>query len=196
MHFRYYILGLLATFAFSLELNNKPDSFHLSNGRSLEDWNLEDIWDDSEEMWVIYVPNQACYYFISRVTKSDLRNVAPLLKRVFGGVTLNTGCWQPSRTYTLTPIAGLVVSTFLQPGGNADIGYTVSWAAENALNVAVNLIISFLSPGADDTTRVTMTIQPGAISPTRNWIFPEGASNFRLIAHDVWLAWGKDLKQD
>jgi hypothetical protein len=52
MHFRYYILGLLATFAFSLQLNNKPagaDSFDLSNGRSLEDWDLEDRWEDSEE---------------------------------------------------------------------------------------------------------------------------------------------------
>jgi hypothetical protein len=50
MRFRYYILGLLATFAFSLELNNKPDSFRPSNGRSqLEAWNLEDGWDDSGE---------------------------------------------------------------------------------------------------------------------------------------------------
>jgi hypothetical protein len=47
MHFRYYILGFLATFAFSLELNNKPDSFDLSNGRSLEDMGLEDIWEES-----------------------------------------------------------------------------------------------------------------------------------------------------
>ena len=47
MHFRYHILGLLAAFAFSLELNNKPDSFDRSNGRSLD---LEDGWEDSEEM--------------------------------------------------------------------------------------------------------------------------------------------------
>jgi hypothetical protein len=51
MRLRYYtILGLLATFAFSLQLNNKPDSFDLSNGRSLEDMDLEDGWEDSEEM--------------------------------------------------------------------------------------------------------------------------------------------------
>jgi hypothetical protein len=49
MHFRYYILGLLTTFAFSLKLDNKPDSFDLLNGRSLEDWDLEDVWDDSAE---------------------------------------------------------------------------------------------------------------------------------------------------
>ena len=47
MRFRYYILGLLAsTFVFSLELNNKPDSLDLSNG---EDWDLEDVWENSEE---------------------------------------------------------------------------------------------------------------------------------------------------
>jgi hypothetical protein len=51
MRFRYYILGLLATFAFSLELNNKPDSFDLSNGRSLGDWDLEGVWEDSAEEW-------------------------------------------------------------------------------------------------------------------------------------------------
>jgi hypothetical protein len=50
MRFRYYILGLLATFAFSLQLNNKQDSFDLSNGRSLEDMDLEDGWEDVEEM--------------------------------------------------------------------------------------------------------------------------------------------------
>ena len=50
MRFRYYILGLLATFAFSLELNNEPDSFDLSNGRSLGDWDLVEGWEDSEEM--------------------------------------------------------------------------------------------------------------------------------------------------
>jgi hypothetical protein len=52
MRLRYYILGLLATFAFSLQLNNKPDSFdlQLSNGRSLEDMDLEGRWEDSEEM--------------------------------------------------------------------------------------------------------------------------------------------------
>ena len=48
MRFRYYILGLLATFAFSLELNNKLDSFYLSNGRSLEDLDVENRWEDSE----------------------------------------------------------------------------------------------------------------------------------------------------
>jgi hypothetical protein len=50
MRFRYYILGLLATtFAFSLQLNKEPDSFDLSNGRSLEDMDLEDGWKDSEK---------------------------------------------------------------------------------------------------------------------------------------------------
>ena len=46
MLFRYYILGLLATFTFSLQLNYKPDSVHL---RSLGDMDLEDGWEDSEE---------------------------------------------------------------------------------------------------------------------------------------------------
>ena len=47
MRFRYYVF--LATFAFSLQLNNKQDSFDLSNGRSLEDMDLEDGWEDAEE---------------------------------------------------------------------------------------------------------------------------------------------------
>jgi hypothetical protein len=50
MGFGYYILGLLATFAFSLQPNDKPDGFDLSNGRSLGDMDLEDRWEDSEEM--------------------------------------------------------------------------------------------------------------------------------------------------
>ena len=51
---------------------------------------------------------------------------------------LNIGCWKPSRTYTMTPVPGLIVSIFLQPGGS-DGRYTVSWAAENALNVNLGL---------------------------------------------------------
>jgi hypothetical protein len=95
---------------------------------------------------------------------------------------MNTACWKPSRTYTMTPIPGLIVSTFLQPGGNAVIGYTVAWAVENALSVAVNVVISFILPHAGQTT-VNVAIQPGVIlSPTYYWTFPEGSSNFRLDA--------------
>ena len=63
------------------------------------------------------------------------------------------------------------------------IMYTVAWAAENALNVVVNVIVSFFLPHAGQTS-VTMTIQPGVISATNTWTFPEGATNFQLIAHD------------
>jgi hypothetical protein len=108
----------------------------------------------------------------------------PLLKRLTGGMSLNTGCWEASRTYTVSPIPGLVISTFLQPGGNAVIGYTVAWAAENALNVAISAVISFISPHAGRTT-VSMVIQPGVISPTYTWVFPEGASNFQLAAGSI-----------
>ena len=85
----------------------------------------------------------------------------------------------------MTPLPGLIVSIFLQPGGNADIGYTVSWAAENALNVAVNVAITFLLPNAPDQrpTAVAMVVQPGSITPTYNWVFPEGATNFQIAAH-------------
>ena len=98
---------------------------------------------------------------------------------------LNTACWRTSKTYTMTPLQGLIVSIFLQPGGNADIGHTVSWAAENALNVAVNVAITFLSPNAPNQapTAVAMIVPPGIITPTYNWVFPEGASNFQIAAH-------------
>ena len=86
----------------------------------------------------------------------------PLLKRVqvVGGMGLNTGCWKTGRTYTMTPIAGLVISIFLQPGGNADLGYTVAWAAENALNVVVSIVVTFLMPNSGQST-VTMSTHPG-----------------------------------
>jgi hypothetical protein len=160
MHFRYYILGLLATFAFSLQLNNKPDSSDLSNGRSLEDMDLEDGWEDSEEM-----------------------SVTPLLKRqVVGGMGLYTACWKAGRTYTVTPIAGVVISTFLQPGGSDVLGYTVSWAAENALNVAVSIILTFILPNNGGPSTVRMMVQPGVITPTSNWNFPAGSTNFQVAA--------------
>ena len=81
----------------------------------------------------------------------------------------------------MTPIAGLIVSIFLQPGGNADLGYTAAWAAENALNVAVSIVVTFLMPNSGQST-VTMTTNPGTISLTNYWTFPEGASNFQLAA--------------
>jgi hypothetical protein len=94
---------------------------------------------------------------------------------------LNTGCWKTGRTYTMTPIAGLVISIFLQPGGNAALGYTVYWAAENALNVAVSVVVTFLLPKSGQTT-VIMNVLPGSISLTNTWIFPEGATNVQLAA--------------
>ena len=100
--------------------------------------------------------------------ESNLRGVTPLLKRsLFGdmGAGLNTGCWKLGRTYTVSPFAGLVISTFLQPGGNADIGYTVSWAAENALNVAIRVVVRFILPD-HGPTQVTMTVPSGAITRT------------------------------
>jgi hypothetical protein len=192
MRFRYYILGLLATFTFSLQLNNKLDSFDLSNGRSLEDMDLEDRWEDSEEMWVIYVPNQASSCsFVSRATESDLRSVTPLSKRVLGSLGLNTACWKAGRTYTMTPLQGLVVSTFLQPGGNEALGYTVSWAAENALNAAVRVVLTYVLPNNGDRATLGMTVEPGAISPTTNWNFPAGSTNFQVAA----VSLSMDLKQ-
>ena len=184
MRFRYYyILGLLATLTFSLQLNNKPDSFDLSNGRSLEDG-----WEVSEEMWVI--PNQACSCFVIRVTESDLRSVTLLLKRVIGGLGLNTACWKAGRTYTMVPIPGLIVSIFLQPGGSTStLGNTVSWAAENALNVAIRVLITFVLPNNDGSSTVRLDVNPGTITPTNNWKFPAGSTNFQLAARslDQWL---------
>ena len=185
MHFRYYILGLLATFAFSLQLNNKPDSFDLSNGRSLEDRDLEDVWEDSEKRWVIYVPNQACSFFVRRVTESDLRNITPLLKRVYGSLGLNTGCWKAGKTYSITPVQGVLASIFLQPGGSTILGYTVSWAAENALNVAMRLLLTYALPNNGGPMTVSLTVEPGDITSTYTWNFPAGSSNFQLIAAQI-----------
>jgi hypothetical protein len=95
---------------------------------------------------------------------------------------LNTGCWTAGKTYTMSPITGLVVSMFLQPGGNAYDGYSVAWAAENVLNVAINVIVTFIRPESGGQTTVTMVVTPGSVTPTNTWIFPEGASNFQLAA--------------
>jgi hypothetical protein len=123
----------------------------------------------------------SCYCFYSRVTKSDLRSVTPLLKRVVvGGMGLNTACWKGGKTYTMTPIPGLVVSMFLQPGSNAANGYTVFWAIENALNVAANVIVTFLYGNHQST--ITMTAEAGVITPTNTWSFQDGAYNFQLAA--------------
>ena len=107
-----------------------------------------------------------------------------MLKRVpVGGMGLNTACWKLGKTYTMTPIQGLVVSMFLKAGGNAADpanDYTVFWAIENALSVAANIVVTFLY-GVHQTT-VTMTVEAGAITPTNSWSFPEGATNFQLAA--------------
>ena len=81
----------------------------------------------------------------------------------------------------MTPIEGFIVQIFMQPGGSAAVGYTVSWAAENALNVAVQLAIKFVLPNSVPTT-VTTTLQPGQISNTQVFTFPEGTTNFQLGA--------------
>ena len=187
MRFRYYILGLLATtFAFSLQLNKEPDSFDLSNGRSLEDMDLEDGWKDSEKRWVIYAPDQACSCFVSRVTKSDLRGVTPLSKRAIGRVPLNTACWQTSKTYTMTPLQGVVVSIFLQPtGSTSTYGNIISWAVENALNVAIRVLIAYTLPDNGGPSATTLDVEPGVITSTRNWQFPVGATNFQLAARTL-----------
>ena len=124
-------------------------------------------------------PNQACFCL---VTESDLRSVTPLVKRVYGSLGLNTGCWKAGRTYTISPVQGLVVSTFLQPGGSTVLGYTVSWAAENALNVAMRVLVTFTLPNNGGPSTVGLTVQPGVITSTNNWDFPAGASNFQVVA--------------
>ena len=93
---------------------------------------------------------------------------------------LNTACWTPGKTYTMTPIQGLIVSIFLKPGSNAANGYTIFWAIENALSVATNVVVTFLYDVHQTT--VTMTAGAGAITPTNTWSFPEGAYNFQLAA--------------
>jgi hypothetical protein len=98
---------------------------------------------------------------------------------------LNTGCWKAGRTYANSPIAGLIVATYLQPGGSSTLGYTVSWAAENARNVAVRLVISYVLPNSRQPSVHILIVQPGAISPTTNWNFPEGATNFQLGAESI-----------
>jgi hypothetical protein len=132
----------------------------------------------------IYVPNQACSCFVSRVTESDLRSVTPLLKRVYGSLGLNTGCWKAGRTYTVTPVQGIIVSTFLQPGSTV-LGSTVSWAAENALNVAMRLLLTYVLPDNGGSTTVSLTVEPGEITSTYNWNFPAGSTNFLLIAAQI-----------
>ena len=131
------------------------------------------------------MPNQAYSCFVSRVTKSDLRSATPLLKRIVGGMGLNTGCWKAGKTYTNSPITGLVVSIFLQPGGSPALGYTVSWAAENALDVAVRIMFTFLQPNNGGRSTVAMTLRAGDISSTLNWSFPAGSTAFQLAATSI-----------
>jgi hypothetical protein len=119
------------------------------------------------------------------LTESDLRSATPLVKRVIGGMGLNTACWSPGKTYSVSPIPGLVVSTFLQPGGSTALGYTVSWAAENALDVAIRIIVTFILPNDGGRRTVSMSIRPGDISTTLNWQFPAGSTNFQLAATTI-----------
>ena len=114
-----------------------------------------------------------------------------MLKRFLGGLTLDTGCWKAGRTYTVTPLQGLVISTFLQPGGSDTLGYTVSWAAENALNVAVRIVLTYVLPNNGGRTTLGMTVEPGAITPTSNWNFLAGSTNFQVTAVSLTM----DLKQ-
>ena len=108
----------------------------------------------------------------------------PLLKRVVGGMGLNTACWKPGRTYTNTPIAGLIVQIFLQPGGSDTLGYTISWAAENALNVAVRLVITCVMP-VTGLMSVSMNVDPGVITTTQTWTVSTEATNFQLGAQTL-----------
>ena len=122
---------------------------------------------------------------VSRVTESDLRirSVTPLLKRVIvEGLGLNTACWKVVKTYTITPIQGLVISIFMQPGGSDLLGYTVSWAAENAVNVAMKVLLTFSLPNDGGPSSVSLTVDPGVITPTRTWKFPAGSYNFQIAA--------------
>ena len=130
-------------------------------------------------------PNQACFCFVSRVTESDLRSVTPLVKRVYGSLGLNTGCWKAGKTYTITPIPGVIVSTFLQPGGSDTLGYTVSWAAENALNEAIRVVLTFVLPNNGGTPAYGLEVAAGVITPTSNWNFPSGATNFKIAAGTI-----------
>ena len=82
----------------------------------------------------------------------------------------------------MSPIPGLVVSTFLQPGGSTDLGYTVSWAAENALNVAIRLVLTFILPNNGGSWTTGMTVNAGDISSTSSWRFPAGSTNFQIAA--------------
>ena len=109
----------------------------------------------------------------------------PLLKRVVGGMGLNTGCWKAGRTYSNSPITGLIVATYLQPGGSSTLGYTVSWAAENALNVAIRVLIAYTLPDNGGPSATTLDVEPGVITSTRNWQFPVGATNFQLAARTL-----------
>jgi hypothetical protein len=98
---------------------------------------------------------------------------------------LNTACWKAGKTYTVTPVQGVVVSTFLQPGGSTVLGYTVSWAAENALNVAMRLLVTYVLPNNGGPMEEGLTVEPGVITSTNNWNFPAGATNFKLIAAQI-----------
>ena len=88
---------------------------------------------------------------------------------------LNTGCWKLGRTYTMSPVSG---PTFLQPGGNATISYTVS----RALNVAVKLVVTSIWLLVSDYDRTSW-----CYNTLQNWKFPDGASNFQLVAESLWV---------
>ena len=122
---------------------------------------------------------------VSGETESDLRSVTPLVKRVNGGMGLNTACWSPGKTYTMSPIPGVVVSMFLQPGGSDTLGYTVSWAAENALDVAVRIVLTYILPNNGQRTASSLLVQNGVITPTKNWNFVAGSNNFEVSAISI-----------
>ena len=97
---------------------------------------------------------------------------------------LNTACWKPGRTYTITPIAGLIVEMFMQPGGSDALGYTVSWAAENALNVAVNIVFTYVIP-VTGLMSVSLNVEPGVITNTQTWTVSPEAKNWQLGAQTL-----------
>ena len=73
---------------------------------------------------------------------------------------------------------------FLQPGGSDTLGYSVSWAAENALDVAIRLVVTFFLPNGPQTT-VGMTVRAGIISSTLIWRFPAGSNSFQMAASTI-----------
>ena len=98
---------------------------------------------------------------------------------------LNIACWTSGKTYTMTPIPGVVVSMFLQPGSSDTLGYTVSWAAENALDVAVRIVLTYILPNNGQRTASSLLVQNGVITPTKNWNFVAGSNNFEVSAISI-----------